>query len=95
MLRTLVLWTSVLAVQVFATEPPQNHLAPPTDISDTLKTADGARHGATPISVVHMRTEYLKDPLGLDVEAPRFTWEIDAGDARMVKQASYTLTVCA
>ena len=91
MLRTLVLWTSVLAVQVFATEPPQNHLAPPTDISDTLKTAGGA----TSISVVHMRTEYLKDPLGLDVEAPRFTWEIDAGDARMVKQASYTLTVCA
>ena len=34
---------------------------------------------ATATNIDRIRCEYLKNPLGIDVATPRFTWEISAG----------------
>ncbi len=39
-----------------------------------------ALRGAAAVRVTDMRTEYLRDPIGLDTPAPRFSWQI-ASDA--------------
>lgn len=46
---------------------------------------------ATP-EVRNLRTEYLKNPVGIDVKTPRFSWEILSGE-RGAKQTAYEITV--
>ena len=40
----------------------------------------------------NLRTEYLKNPIGIDVAAPRFSWELNSG-TRGVSQTAYELIV--
>src|SRR5947209_426557 len=42
--------------------------------------------------VGHLLTEYLQDPLGIDVRAPRFSWQMTATE-RAVLQGSYQVQV--
>jgi alpha-L-rhamnosidase len=45
-------------------------------------------------SVEDLRVEYLKNPVGIDVEQPRFSWKIKAAaDELGVLQTQYTITV--
>jgi alpha-L-rhamnosidase len=44
------------------------------------------------LRVERLRTEYKEDPLGLDVRAPRFSWEIRA-DTRNVRQQAWHVRV--
>ena len=41
---------------------------------------------------VHLRCEYLENPVGIDRAAPRFSWEIKSSD-RGVKQTAYEILV--
>lgn len=43
-------------------------------------------------SVQHLRTEYLKNPLGIDVLSPRFTWRMES-KGRGVQQKAYRILV--
>ena len=69
-------------------------------------TTSEATVDSAPIQVVNLRTEYLKNPLGLDVEAPRFSWQLQvnqqhsslhsldsAQSIRGVHQESYQIVV--
>jgi alpha-L-rhamnosidase len=40
-----------------------------------------------------LRTEYLVDPLAVDVRIPRLSWIMDAGSARGVSQSAYRILV--
>ena len=66
-----------------------------------LVTATKARHfdrAHSSFAVKNLRTEYLDKPLGLDVLAPRFSWEVAVADgtvARGVVQNSYRIIVIA
>ncbi|MDR0371680.1 MAG: hypothetical protein LBH80_07525, partial [Prevotellaceae bacterium] len=42
--------------------------------------------------IVNQKTEYQRNPIGLDVRKPRFSWEMQS-DARAKKQTSYRITV--
>ena len=45
-------------------------------------------------SLVDLRTEYLDNPLGLDVAAPRFSWQLqEQGEERGISQQSYRVVV--
>jgi alpha-L-rhamnosidase len=44
------------------------------------------------VSVSNLRCEYLKDPLGIDVTSPRFSWELSSDEANK-KQKSYRILV--
>ena len=37
---------------------------------------------------VHLRTEYLKNPIGIDIRKPRFFWQCEGGK----KQSAYRIT---
>lgn len=56
-----------------------------------LATAMPITGMATATEVSHVRCEYLENPLGIDVAAPRFTWEISAD--RNGKQTACRLSV--
>lgn len=45
------------------------------------------------MEVERLRTEAVKNPVGIDVEQPRFSWMMDAGDERGVLQTAYEITV--
>jgi alpha-L-rhamnosidase len=45
------------------------------------------------VKVVDLRCEYLKDPLGIDVLAPRLSWRIEAPGKTGVMQKSYRVQV--
>lgn len=46
------------------------------------------------VNQVHnLRTEYLKNPIGIDNQNPRLSWEYNS-DTRGAKQTSYEITVC-
>src|SRR5687767_11361490 len=47
---------------------------------------------ATVPKVVGLRTEYMQDPLGLDVRRPRLFWRLES-DARGVVQSAYQVRV--
>ena len=42
--------------------------------------------------VQNLRTEYLQNPVGIDVKTPRFSWEM-SHSARGAKQTAYEITV--
>ncbi|MGQ8338226.1 family 78 glycoside hydrolase catalytic domain [Sunxiuqinia sp. A32] len=44
------------------------------------------------LEVKNLRTEYLKNPIGIDVVQPRFSWEIEASE-RGTTQSAYEITV--
>ena len=43
--------------------------------------------------VERLRTEAVKNPVGIDVERPMFSWVMDAGEERGVKQTAYEIAV--
>ena len=43
--------------------------------------------------VERLRTEAVKNPVGIDVERPMFSWAMDAGEERGVKQTAYEIAV--
>jgi alpha-L-rhamnosidase len=45
-----------------------------------------------PVQPVDLRVEYLTNPLGVDVEQPRFSWQI-VSEERDVKQSAYRIIV--
>jgi len=47
---------------------------------------------ATPTQVSNPRLEYLKNPLGIDVQKPRFSWEL-SGDEQNKAQSAYRILV--
>ena len=44
------------------------------------------------IIVNDLMTEYLNDPLGVDIPNPRFTWKLSSG-SRGIRQEAYQVTV--
>jgi len=46
----------------------------------------------TSTEVLRLRTEYLRNPIGIDVKTPRFSWELSA-IARGAKQSAYEIIV--
>ena len=59
-----------------------------------------AAAAATPARISHLRTEYLEEPLGVDVAAPRFSWDLALADpddpaSRGRAQAYYQVRVFA
>ena len=45
------------------------------------------------MEVERLRTEAVKNPVGIDVEKPMFSWRMDAGEERGVKQTAYEIAV--
>ena len=45
-----------------------------------------------PVTVTHLRCEYLVDPLGIDQTRPRLSWQIESS-LRGVKQTAYRILV--
>lgn len=43
--------------------------------------------------VKNLRCEYLINPVGIDSLQPRFTWELNSADQRMLQQLSYRVVV--
>ncbi len=43
--------------------------------------------------VTGMTVEYAAEPLGIETESPRFSWRIEAGDERGVRQKAYRIEV--
>jgi len=62
-----------------------------------IANARGGQAGpCTALSVTDLRCEYLSDPLGIDVQQPRFSWKlIDAKKTRGQKQTAYQILVTA
>ncbi|HEY2824532.1 MAG TPA: family 78 glycoside hydrolase catalytic domain, partial [Gemmatimonadales bacterium] len=48
---------------------------------------------ASAVRAVTLRTEYLVDPLAIDVRIPRLSWILDAGTTRGVAQTAYQIQV--
>ncbi len=48
----------------------------------------------TQLSITHLLTENQKNPLGLDIAAPRFSWQL-SGDQRNIIQTAYEIKVFA
>lgn len=48
--------------------------------------------GQTTTEVKNLRTEYLKNPIGIDVKVPRFSWEMNT-ITRGAKQSAYEIIV--
>ena len=48
-----------------------------------------------PLTATNLRCEYLRDPLGIDVERPRLSWEISdpTGMRRGARQSAYRILV--
>jgi alpha-L-rhamnosidase len=44
------------------------------------------------LKIVKLRCEYMKDPIGIDVPSPRFSWQLES-DAMCVVQSSFRLQV--
>lgn len=44
------------------------------------------------LSIHHLRTEYLENPLGIDARHPRFSWILKS-DRNNVRQKAYRLEV--
>ncbi len=47
------------------------------------------------VEVERLRTEAVKNPVGIDVEKPMFSWTMDAGDERGIRQTAYEISVFA
>ncbi len=48
---------------------------------------------ASSIDVERLRVEYAEEPLSVEAECPRFSWQIDAGEMRGVVQKAYRIIV--
>ena len=50
-------------------------------------------HAATPVHLSHLRTEYRVDPQGVDVTAPRLSWELAVSNpaAHGIRQTAYRI----
>ena len=46
----------------------------------------------TSTEVMRLRTEYLRNPIGIDIKTPRFSWELNS-NIRGAKQSAYEITV--
>jgi len=46
----------------------------------------------TSTEVKRLRTEYLRNPIGIDVKTPRFSWELNT-TTRGAKQTAYEIIV--
>ena len=57
------------------------------------RRAVGGMQTLDALEVERLRTEAVKNPMGIDVEKPMFSWRMDAGDERGVKQTAYEITV--
>src|SRR5258705_3658666 len=51
-----------------------------------------AGHTADDLGVVNLRTEYKENPLGIDVQKPRLSWQLQS-ERRGVLQTAYQLQV--
>ena len=47
---------------------------------------------AAAISAVHLKTEYQTNPMGIDMDAPTLSWEVDS-QARAQVQSAYQIKV--
>ncbi|MGZ3829407.1 MAG: family 78 glycoside hydrolase catalytic domain [Mucilaginibacter sp.] len=45
------------------------------------------------VKVEHLLTEDLIDPISIDATTPRFSWQLNAGDARDVMQTAYEIRI--
>jgi len=55
---------------------------------------DDRPEASADLSVADLRCEYLTDPLGIDVERPRFSWKLlDAAKTRRQKQTAFQIVV--
>jgi alpha-L-rhamnosidase len=52
----------------------------------------GARVDAQNVTLSHLRCANLRDPLGIDVAQPRFSWIIESG-RKNERQAAYEVVV--
>ncbi|MDR7118787.1 family 78 glycoside hydrolase catalytic domain [Caulobacter sp. BE254] len=56
-------------------------------------SATSAQAATPQVRVAAPRVDYLENPLGLDNRKPRFSWTLEAGGARDLRQTAYRLTV--
>jgi alpha-L-rhamnosidase len=49
-------------------------------------------YGQSQLSVTDLRTEYLRNPIGIDVRTPHFSWQMNSSE-RGAKQTAYEITV--
>jgi alpha-L-rhamnosidase len=52
-----------------------------------------AQMGLAQVKVQHLLTEHLTNPTGIDATTPRFSWQMNAGNARNVMQSAYEIRV--
>lgn len=53
--------------------------------------ADAAQ--TTSVKIVGLQTDHMTDPIGIDSEAPVFSWKLEAPETRGQKQTAYRVTV--
>jgi alpha-L-rhamnosidase len=58
-------------------------------------SATSAKAATPGVRVAAPRVDYLENPLGLDNAKPRFSWTLEAGAARDIRQLAYRVTVAA
>lgn len=50
--------------------------------------------GNNPVRIANMKVEYAETPLGIDVEKPRFSWQMEVGDhERGYSQTAWQMVV--
>ncbi|MCC8142520.1 MAG: hypothetical protein LIO97_00280 [Tannerellaceae bacterium] len=52
----------------------------------------GCTGGTSSVQIENLRCEYLNEPLGIDIETPRFSWELTSAESGK-KQQAYQLLV--
>ena len=50
-------------------------------------------HSTYAMEVERLRTEAVKNPVGIDVEKPMFSWMMDADNERGIRQTAYEISV--
>ena len=50
-------------------------------------------HSTYAMEVERLRTEAVKNPVGIDVEKPMFSWMMDADNERGIWQTAYEISV--
>src|SRR5262245_49941802 len=77
--------------------PPPRRSVPPftSRAAARLHAVSASLLLALAVSVVDLRCEYLKEPLGIDVERPRLSWRLEESDPSRpgAKQSGYRIVV--
>ena len=63
-------------------------------LTSILMLSTGGAHASSTVQLEQLRSEYLKNPLGIDAATPRFSWQLrDTAQTRGQKQTAYHVLV--